>query len=73
MRTDELTFDEIRENLAEQGVQHQSTFHHNKNFTKCWVSVILEDGSLYAKQHATKLGDGSYFLCNEYADTKGVV
>lgn len=70
----DLELNTVLSAIKEQGETYRITYHSSSKSGKEWKSIILEkDGSLFAKQHATKKGNGLYFLCNQYAETKGVI
>jgi len=71
--TDELNLSEIKTAIVEQGEEYMITPHYSSKSGKNWLSIKLRDGNLYAKQHATKNGNGTFFLCNEFEDSKGII
>ncbi len=68
-----MTLSEITSIITEQGESFTTSYHNNKNYTKSWTSVKLSDGNLFAKQEATSNGNGAYYFCNEFEDSKGKI
>jgi len=70
---EELTLSQVIEGIKEQGYDYDITYHSSSKSGKSWQCVKLEDGTLFAKQNASKNDNGLYFLCNNFANSKGII
>ena len=67
----DLSLSDVLNAIVEQGEEYIISNHFSKS-GKEWNSIKV-NGELYAKQRATKRGDGLYFLCNEFVESKGLI